>query len=202
MANLAALCLSLNEKNNQPVDIELLKYPAGKYTAPTEITEDIFNEWIKTLETLPEKLKKLVGNLSYDELELQYRPGSWNIKQVVHHLADSHMNSFVRFKLVMTEENPTIKTYDESAWAKTADADNEEIMESIDILEGLHNRWVILLKSLKPEHKKRTFIHPEYDAQLTLEWMLGLYDWHCRHHLAHIKQAIEKEGEFTPEKVG
>ncbi|WP_424963128.1 YfiT family bacillithiol transferase [Ekhidna sp.] len=183
------------------MDLEALKYPVGKYESPAEITEEIFNQWIITIESLPEKLKKLVVNLSYDELELQYRPGSWNVKQIVHHLADSHMNSFIRFKLILTEDNPTIKTYDETAWAKTADADNEEITESIDILQGLHKRWVMLLHSLKDEHKKRTFYHPEYEKQLTLEWMLGLYDWHCRHHLAHIKQAIELQGEFTPEKV-
>ena len=202
MVSLAALYLSLNEKNNlTPVDLDALKYPVGKYDSPTEITEETFDLWIITIESLPEKLKKLVGNLSYDELELQYRPGSWNIKQVVHHLADSHMNSFIRFKLILTEDNPTIKPYDEAAWAKTADADNEEITDSIDILEGLHKRWVTLLKSLKDEHKKRTYFHPEYDQQFTLEWMLGLYDWHCKHHLAHIKQAIEMQGEFTPEKV-
>lgn len=183
------------------MDIDILKYPVGKYEAPAEITDEIFEQWILTLQELPEKLKKLVGNLSYDELGLQYRPGGWNVKQVVHHLADSHMNSFIRFKLILTEDNPTIKPYDEGAWAKTADADNEEITESIEILEGLHNRWVMLLKSLKPEHKKRTYFHPEYNREFTLEWMLGLYNWHCKHHLAHIKQAIELEGEFTPEKV-
>ncbi|MEO9872564.1 YfiT family bacillithiol transferase [Ekhidna sp.] len=183
------------------MDLELLKYPVGKYEAPSEISEDIFNEWIEVLERLPEKVKKLVGNLSYEDLELQYRPGSWNIKQVVHHLADSHINSFIRFKWILTEENPTIKTYNESEWAKTPDADNEEIMESINILEGLHNRMVMMLKSLKEEQKKRTFIHPEYNKQFTLEWMLGLYAWHSNHHVAHIKQAIEMEGEFTPEKV-
>ncbi|MEQ9468668.1 MAG: putative metal-dependent hydrolase [Ekhidna sp.] len=183
------------------MDIEILKYPVGKYIAPAEIMDDTFNGWIGTLETFPEKLKKLVGNLSYDELELTYRPGGWNVKQVVHHLADSHMNSFIRFKLVLTEDNPTIKPYNEAAWARTPDADNEDINESIEILEGLHNRWVVLMKSLKPEDKKRTYFHPEHNKEFTLEWMLGLYDWHCRHHLAHIKQAIELQGEFTPEKV-
>lgn len=183
------------------MDIEVLKYPTGKYEAPSEITEDIFEKWIDTLESLPEKLKKLVGNLSYDELELQYRPDSWTIKQVVHHLADSHMNSFIRFKWILTEDKPTIKTYNEVEWAETADATNEEIMQSTEILEGLHNRLVMLLKSLRPDQRKRTFIHPEYSKEISLEWMVGLYAWHARHHLAHIKQAIELEGEFTPEKV-
>ena len=183
------------------MNIEILKYPVGKYQAPSEITEDTFKQWIDTLETLHEKLKKLVGNLSYNELKLQYRPGSWNVKQIVHHLADSHMNSFIRFKLVLTEDKPIIKTCNEVEWAKTADANNEEIMESIEILKGLHNRLVMLLKSLRQDQKKRTFIHPEYNKEFSLEWMVGLYAWHFRHHLAHIKQAVEMEGEFRPKKV-
>lgn len=182
------------------MDIEVLKYPVGKYDAPGEITDDQVNQWIQTLEALPDQLKKIVGNLSYDELELQYRPASWNIKQLVHHLADSHMNSFVRFKLIVTEDTPTIRPYNEKEWARTADANNEDIMDSIEILEGMHRRWVLLLKSLSPEDRKRTFFHPEYEGPLTLEWMIGLYDWHSRHHLAHIKQAIELDGKFVPEK--
>ena len=173
------------------MNIEVLKYPVGKYEAPSEINDEIFDEWIETLASLPEKLKKLVKNLSYDELELPYRPGGWTIKQVVHHLADSHLNSFIRFKWILTEEKPTIKTYIQDEWAKTLDASNEEIMHSTEILEGLHARLVILLKSLRPDQKKRTFIHPEYAKELSLEWMVGLYAWHSRHHLAHIKQAIK-----------
>lgn len=183
------------------MDIESLKFPVGKYQASAEVSEDQFNQWVRTIESLPENLKKLVGNLSYEELEFQYRPGSWNIKQIIHHLADSHMNSFIRFKLVVSEEKPTIKPYQESEWAKTADADNEEINDSIEILSGLHNRWVMLLKSLTSDQKKRTFFHPEYEGELQLEWMVGLYDWHCRHHLAHIEQALKVKGEFTPEQI-
>ncbi len=183
------------------MDLENLKFPIGKYKVPEEITEELFEEWVSTLNTLPEELKKRVGNLSYNELELIYRPGGWNIKQVVHHLADSHMNSFVRFKLIITEENPTIRPYTQEKWAKTADAINEDIMDSIAILEGIHKRLVTLLKSLSTEQKQRTFIHPEYNKQLTLIWMVGLYAWHSSHHLAHIEQALEHKGEFTPDKI-
>lgn len=183
------------------MDIETLKYPVGTYEAPTEITDEIIDQWIETLENLPEKLKKLVGNLSYDELELQYRPGSWSVKQVVHHIADSHMNSFVRFKWILTEDKPTIKTYNEVEWAKTADAGNEEIILSTGILEGIHGRLVMLLKSLRPDQKKRTFIHPEYGKEFSLEWMIGLYAWHTKHHLAHIKQAIDLDGKFENQNV-
>ena len=201
MVNRAVPFLSLSKKSNLTVDIETLKYPVGKYEAPSEFTDEIIDQWIETLESLPEKLKKIVGNLSYDELELQYRPGSWTIKQVVHHLADSHINSFIRFKWVLTEESPTIKAYNEVEWAKTTDADNEEIMNSIGILEGLHKRLVMLLKTLRPDQKKKTFIHPEYDKHLSLEWMIGMYAWHSKHHLAHIKQAIALNGKFEEEKV-
>ena len=179
------------------MEIESLKFPIGKYEAPSEITEEIHDQWVSTLETLPEKLKQLVGNLSYSELEFHYRPGGWNIKQVVHHLADSHVNSYIRFKLIVTEDTPTIRPYDQDEWAKTADANNDEIMDSIEILEGIHKRLTTLIKSLSPEQKQRTFIHPEYEGELTLSWMIGLYDWHSRHHLEHIKQAIKLEGEFA-----
>ena len=178
------------------MDIESLKYPIGKYQLTETITDDQFTGWITTIRKFPEELKGLVVSLSYDELELQYRPDGWNIKQVVHHLADSHMNSFLRFKWILTEDNPTIKTYHEDLWAEKPDANNEEIVNSLEILEGLHNRWALLLENVDAMDRKRTFYHPEYDKQLSLEWLLGLYDWHCRHHLAHIKQAIEKDGEF------
>ena len=109
------------------MDLELLKYPIGKYQ-PVEVTNEVFEKWVLTLKNFPERVKKLVGNLSYENLELQYRPDGWNINQVVHHVADSHMNSFIRFKWIVTEENPTIKTYLEAKWAETADANNEEVV--------------------------------------------------------------------------
>ncbi|GAB4246912.1 MAG: bacillithiol transferase BstA [Ekhidna sp.] len=178
------------------MDLETLRYPVGKYQ-PVEITNELFETWIDTIEQFPSQLKEQVSSLSFVELDLPYRPGGWTVKQVVHHLADSHINSFIRFKLVMTEDKPAIKPYQEAKWAELPDANNEDIVDSLSILEGLHKRWTTLLKNLTPEDKKRTFIHPEYNKELTLEWMLGLYDWHCRHHLAHINQAIEKNGAFV-----
>lgn len=174
------------------MDLEKLRYPIGQYEYATP-SEEQWEKWIETIESLPEKLKKMVGNLSFDDLESTYRPDGWNIKQIVHHLADSHMNSFIRFKLVLTEENPTIKPYDEAEWAKTEDASSEDVADSLDLLEGLHKRWTTLLRSITPEDHRRQYIHPEYSSQYNLEWMLGLYDWHCRHHLAHIKLAIESD---------
>lgn len=177
------------------MDLEALKFPIGKYQA-VEVSDQVFEKWTATIEDFPDKVKNYISNLSYDDLGLQYRPGGWNIKQVIHHLADSHMNSFIRFKLILTEDNPTIKPYDEKKWAKTTDANNEEIGDSLEILEGLHKRWAKLLKSINIADRKRTYIHLEYNTQFTLEWMLGLYDWHCRHHMTHIEQAIEKGGKF------
>lgn len=188
-------CPYLQAEKINKVDLEALKYPIGKYQS-VEVSNGQFEDWIATIESFPKTLTKLVAGLSYEELELPYRPGSWKIKQVVHHVADSHMNSFIRFKLVLSEENPTIRTYLENEWANTADANNEEIADSLLILEGLHKRWAVLLKNLDIADRKRTFVHPEYNDQHTLEWLLGLSDWHCRHHLSHIEQAIEKQGEF------
>lgn len=179
------------------MDLEELKYPKGKYVVPDTIDQSTISGWIHTLEALPANLTKLVENLSYENLDWQYRPKGWKIRQVVHHLADSHMNSFIRFKLMMTEDNPTIRPYMEGAWAETVDANNSEISTSLTILEGLHARLTTLLQDMISDDWNRTFFHPEYEKKLTLSWMIGLYAWHCDHHLAHIQQAIDKEGDFT-----
>ena len=188
MESLAAQYLSLREKNK--LNLEELKYPIGRFHFEVP-TQEQLDEWIDTIETLPEEIKKLVNSLSYEDLESQYRPDGWNIKQVVHHLADSHMNSFIRFKLTLTEDNPTLRPYNEGEWAKTDDASSEDIADSLELLTGLHKRWVTLLKSLQPEEMNRTFVHPEYSNQYNLKWLLCLYNWHCKHHLAHIKLAID-----------
>lgn len=169
-----------------------LRYPVGRYDY-TQPDDEGWEQWISTIEQLPEELRKIVSNLSFEDLESTYRPEGWNVKQIVHHLADSHMNSFIRFKLVLTEDNPTIRPYNEAAWAKTEDASSEDVADSLDLLDGLHKRWTTLLRSITPEDRQRLFTHPEYGNTYSLEWMLGLYDWHCRHHLAHIRQAVEKE---------
>ena len=182
------------------MDLEQLKYPVGKYRYPAEADDQTISGWVTVIEKLPESMRALVENLSYDSLDWIYRPGGWTIKQVVHHVADSHMNSFIRFKLAMTEDNPTIRPYMEGDWAQLADGDNFEIQHSLDILEGLHARMVLLFNSMSDEDWNRIFFHPEYDKSLTLKWMLGLYAWHSDHHLAHIKQAIEKEGDFVWEE--
>ncbi|MEP5613822.1 MAG: YfiT family bacillithiol transferase [Cyclobacteriaceae bacterium] len=179
------------------MELEDLKYPVGKYKAPEVIDQAVITDWVDTLEELPKKLRNLVENLSYKYLDWSYRPKGWTIKQVVHHLADSHMNSFVRFKLMMTEDNPTIRPYEEAKWAQLSDGNNPDISTSLQILEGLHSRLNTLLRDLISDDWNRTFYHPEYEKNFTLSWMIGLYAWHSNHHLAHIQQAIEKEGDFT-----
>src|ERR1035438_5796075 len=142
-------------------DIEQLKYPIGKYQRPQEFTKEKYIECIKTIELFPSRLIKEISNLSDEQLDTPYRPYGWTIKQVVHHCADSHYNAFIRFKLALTEDKPTIKPYLEDKWAKLPDTTLAPIEFSLQILEGLHKRWIILLKSMSEEDFKRQFIHPE-----------------------------------------
>ncbi len=172
------------------MDIEQLRFPVGKFTLPTEITKHDIDEWIDIIEAFPSRLSNLVRGLSEDQLEAHYRPGSWTIRQVVHHVADSHLNSYIRFKWTLTEERPTIKTYDQNLWSERPDARSAPIALSIELLTGLHKRWVYVLRGLTNEELNRTFIHPEMKRELNLKWLIGLYAWHCRHHYAHIELAL------------
>jgi len=177
-------------------DLNHLKYPIGKFVKPEPILESHILKWIETIEELPKQLSKLTNHLSADELNWPYRPSGWTIKQVVHHLADSHMNSFIRFKLALTEENPTIKPYHEDRWAKLIDGNESDLSNSISLLTGLHAKWVVFLRSLTKEDLKREFIHPEHDKRFSLEETIGIYAWHSKHHLAHIEQALKHKGKF------
>jgi uncharacterized damage-inducible protein DinB len=148
--------------------------------------------FIEVLDKLPSQMRAAVQGLSASQLETPYREAGWTLRQVVHHVPDSHINSYVRFKLALTEENPTIKPYDEAAWALLADSD-APIQTSLDLLEALHARWVIVLRSIQAEQWKRTFNHPQ-NGSMTLEHALALYAWHSRHHLAHITQTRARLG--------
>jgi uncharacterized damage-inducible protein DinB len=162
-----------------------LQYPVGKFEPKPEYHASEITEFIAVLEQLPSQMRAAVAGLSQAQLETQYRPDGWTLRQVVHHLPDSHMNSYVRFKLALTEENPTIKPYDEAAWALLSDTRDTPLEVSLSLLEAVHTRWVILLRSLSPQDWKRTFNHPQ-NGPMTLESTLALYAWHSRHHLAHI----------------
>ena len=170
-----------------------LQYPVGKFERQANYTALEIQESIEVLEKLPQQMRTSVAGLSAEQLETPYREGGWSLRQVVHHVPDSHINSFVRFKLALTEENPTIKPYDEAAWAELSDSRDTPIETSLDLLESLHARWVIVLRSIKPEQWKRTFNHPQ-NGSMTLEHALALYAWHSRHHLGHITQTRARMG--------
>jgi DinB superfamily len=173
------------------IDLEKLKYPIGKFAKPESYTADLLKNWKNTIAEFPNMVKKTTENLGESQLNTPYRPQGWTIRQVVHHCADSHMNAFIRFKLALTEEVPTIKPYEEQLWAEQADY-KLPLEASLKILEGLHYRWNVLLESMNETDFENQYIHPATGKKLDLYFMLGLYDWHCRHHLAHIMQAIQE----------
>lgn len=166
-----------------------LRFPIGKYISRKNVSNEVFQNWIKTIDSFYKNLKGTVNELTEEQLEFTYRPSSWNIKQLVHHLADSHMNAYMRFKLALTEEKPVIKPYSEANWAKLSDYKGP-IDTSLKIIEGVHYRWVELLNSMTEKDFKRTYIHPEFNREFDLMEVVCQYDWHCRHHLAHIKLAL------------
>ena len=150
--------------------------------------------WIQTLAAFPSRLHEAVASLDGTQLGTTYRPGGWTLRQVVHHCADSHMNSFIRFKLALTEDEPTIKPYREELWAELNDSRQFPIGSSLAILEHVHLRWVAVLNSMSVTHWERGFIHPEKGRRLTLHEALALYAWHCDHHLAHVTGTLLRHG--------
>jgi len=170
--------------------VDDLKYPIGKFIRPNEITPETLAKYILVLEQFPEKLKLAVSGLSENLLNTAYRESGWTVRQVVHHCADSHMNSFVRYKLALTEENPTIKPYFEDRWAELMDSKNASVESSLSIIGGIHSKWVVLLRSMTPSDFKRTFYHPEQKRDIPLDVTTALYAWHSEHHLSHIYNVV------------
>jgi uncharacterized damage-inducible protein DinB len=164
-----------------------LRFPVGKFHYDGPPNDQQKQEFLNEIEQAPTKLRAAVKGLSDSQLDTPYRPEGWTVRQVVHHVPDSHLNSYVRFKLALTEEEPTIKPYAEDRWAELSDTKATPIDVSLTLLESLHDRWVRLLRSLTPEQWKRTFRHPEL-GPMTLEKTLALYAWHSRHHVAHITE--------------
>lgn len=175
-------------------NLDQLRYPIGKYNAPQKIKKSEVKRWIKEIDKLPKKLKDAVKNLSDEQLDTPYRQGGWTIRQVIHHLADSHMNSYTRLKLALTEENPTIKPYEQAKWAELTDGKTLPIKFSVDLLKNLHKRWVTILKTLDKDQLKRTFFHPDKQRNIPLDEFIGLYAWHSNHHLAHIENLKKTKG--------
>jgi hypothetical protein len=173
-------------------DEEDLRYPVGRFRPPAENTRAVRAAHIETLRLLPERLRSAVAGLSEAQLDTPYRAGGWTVRQVVHHFADSHANSYVRFKLALTEDWPTIKPYDEAAWARLPDS-SLPIEPSLVFITGLHQRMVALLESMPEEDFDRGFNHPER-GRMTLAANLALYEWHSRHHTAHITSLRARQG--------
>jgi hypothetical protein len=168
---------------------ELLKYPTGKFKAPVSYTTEDIRNWIVIIKTFPGKIRHAIIGLNETQLDTPYRAGGWTLRQVVHHVADSHMNSLMRFKWALTEENPTIKAYEEADWALLADY-RLPVEPSLRILEGIHQRWAALLESFTENEWNRSFVHPATGDTMQLKKALALYAWHSEHHLAHITKTI------------
>src|SRR5271170_3026721 len=169
------------------------RYPIGKFTYSGAPNETQRNQFISEIEQAPAALRNAVKNLTPEQIETPYREGGWTVRQVVHHVPESHMNSYMRFKLALTEDEPTIKPYLEDRWADTAEVHSTPLEVSLSLLESLHDRWVRLLRSLQPADWKRTFRHPQLGT-VSLERNLALYAWHGKHHVAHITELRKKMG--------
>lgn len=178
------------------MEIEKLKFPIGKYIPNKNPNQTLLMQWIKDIELFPLRVEEVVKDISSENLCWKYRPNGWMVKQVIHHCADSHMNSMIRFKLALTEQTPTIRPYYEARWAELSDSLTDEIDESLTLLKGLHKKWTRLLKNLTKEELKLEFLHPENGRTVNLAENIGFYSWHCNHHLAHVNIGINSMGKY------
>ena len=174
-------------------ELELLKYPIGKFQKPETLTEKHIQLWIQDVALLPHQIRQAVNELTDEQLGTPYRPDGWTVRQVVHHVADSHMNAYIRFKLALTEENPTIKPYEEALWAELPDS-KMDIEISLNIIDNLHARWVTILRGMTEKDFEQTFFHPAQQKSSALKTIVGMYSWHGRHHVAHITNLKIREG--------
>jgi len=167
------------------------RYPIGRFIPDPNPTPDTRNRHIEQISGLPARMRRAVAGLDEKQIATPYRDGGWTVRQVVHHVPDSHLNAYIRFKWAMTEQAPTIKAYDETAWAALKDSELTPVDVSLTLLESLHARWTVLLRSLKQEDFQRRFVHPDSGPH-DLDWLLGLYSWHGTHHVAHITSLRER----------
>lgn len=170
-----------------------LRYPIGKFVRPTKFTPENKAQFIQAIKDLPQILSNAIEGLDDTSLDTPYREGGWTVRQVVHHVADSHLNSYVRFRLALTEQEPAIKVYDENTWAALPDAKHAPVSSSLALLDGLHQRWTLLLESFTADDWKRAFVHPKL-GPVPLEVATALYAWHGEHHVAHITSLRERQG--------
>ncbi len=172
---------------------EDIRYPIGKYLLQT-FSNKQKEEWLLDLRFLPDELEAAIINLDEAQLHTPYREGGWTVHQLVHHVADSHINAYMRFKLALTEDNPTIKTYEEKSWAKLPDVIALPVNISLTLLHALHQRWVTAIKDLTEDEWQKTIFHPEHKKQMSLWELLGMYAWHGKHHVQHIIALRERKG--------
>lgn len=170
-----------------------LRYPIGRFTPPNPLTAADRARLIEEIESAPAALRRAVRDLDSPQLDTPYRPGGWTVRQVVHHVPDSHLNAYTRFKLGLTEDVPTIRTYEEKAWAELPEARTAPLEISLDLLDALHIRWVRMLRALDQAGFSRRILHPE-SGEMSLDVLLALYAWHGRHHVAHITALRTREG--------
>lgn len=176
-----------------PQKLEQLKYPIGKFECPEIISKEQTEQWISVLEDFPVRLENLVKDLTNNQLDTPYRPKGWTVRQVVHHVSDSHHHSYIRFKWALTEDKPVIKYYYEQLWAELPDAKTAPIQMSLNHLKAVHFKLVYLLKSLSEEQLNLSFIHPEHNNEVFLKQNIGIYAWHCNHHYAHIENLLKSK---------
>ncbi len=176
------------------IDLEFLKYPIGKYEYSTNSNEEMLAGWIAQLENLPHRLVELVKDLSDEQLDTPYRPNGWTVRQVVHHIADSHHHSYTRFKWALTENEPLIKAYEEKDWSNLFDARTAPIQMSLDYIVALHAKLVFLLKGLSSDQLAKHYIHPEGNVAVTVRENIAKYAWHGNHHCAQIDNLLKREG--------
>ncbi|MGA3190525.1 MAG: YfiT family bacillithiol transferase [Bryobacteraceae bacterium] len=170
-----------------------LKYPTGRFLFQAPSTAEQRKLWIAEIAEAPAKLRAAVASLSEDQLDTPYREDGWTVRQVIHHVPDSHMNAYIRFKLALTESEPTIKPYEEAAWAELSDTRDTPVEVSLVLLDNLHDRWVRLLRSLTDADFAKQFRHPQFGT-IPLDRNLALYAWHGKHHVAHITSLRERKG--------
>ena len=174
--------------------MEDLRFPVGRFQRPQSLEPKQRRAAIDTIAEAPTKLRAAVAGLTDAQLDTPYRPEGWTVRQVVHHVPDSHLNAYTRFKLALTEDTPTIKPYDEARWAALPDGKCALIEESLTLLDALHKRWVVMLRAMTPAEFGRTISHPEWAGPMSLDQVLALYAWHGRHHTAHVTALRKREG--------
>jgi uncharacterized damage-inducible protein DinB len=172
---------------------ENLSFPIGKFAPPAPFSAEQRRQFIDEIAEAPGRLRDAVAQLTPEQMDTPYRPGGWTVRQVVHHVPDSHLNAYVRFKLALTEDEPTVRPYDEKLWAKTPEVPNTPVEVSLELLESLHKRWVTLLLGMTAEDFARKMKHPELGV-VNLSWYLALYAWHGKHHVAHVTSLRNRLG--------